>query len=842
MSGLGCNLNIMDADIPVENALWARTTEELVPNGCLSAYLKNNLSRTKRILPGNIAHEDFQIFFSNVTKLTKQLDSFLTTRDQQIAFLILGKIQSGKTAHLLSTIAWAADNSIAFTTIFTGTNNALNNQTIKRIKNDLSNSIDGSYIKVFEVPTNTNGKSFHNLFNEVCDLLDIRLLASENSISRKMPVFVTMKNPTRIRTLIELTSKLLDKYGDKMTTLLIDDEADQASPNAKAQDKEVSATYKAIAELRSAKSEIGCPNRNILLSYTATPQAVLLSEVDSELRPNFCVTISPRAKYFGINQIVGVNFENNRKAADDWDGNLEVSENNTRSLFEAIVTFILTSWIRQHHPNVFYGSSNTDQNLYTNRLNSTQMLIHESHKKSNHEEVHELVYEVQKRLKKCLNAYCVGNLTEDIVSSDIEIIKKTYQSILRNAPENCRDYLPKFIDIDVFRQLHNLLDSSENIVVNSSGEKVGFTGDVPVEDRDWEGNIWFVIGGNILGRGLTIPQLTTSYFVRHAKTPNFDTISQHMRFCGYREDYSHFVYLFAQQITYDTFEVMQEIETVVWKMAENWSDQKLDISKNIPNVLYASKTNVRLEPTRKSIQDPDLKDVVFKDKIISLTNIASPQQMKSNLKLITMENMGQLGDINKLDNFFHISVKNSSKFLDLIANWQCDSREYEIKNSVCGLFDENLGSLGLMNFAVDILVDESLVNFEISDFIDEQGLNVSESMLKRHIYSRGTNQVMADSNLQKWIEDFNNADQDTEIDTSWPRINVPHIGDSQREDRNKIGDQNVFLIIEPMFVHVKGNESRKVGFGIAFTIQSPKGYDVRLIGMPSRVAKFDIGE
>jgi hypothetical protein len=44
----------------------------------------------------------------------------------------------------------------------------------------------------------------------------------------------------------------------------------------------------------------------------------------------------------------------------------------------------------------------------------------------------------------------------------------------------------------------------------------------------------FLVGGNILGRGLTIDDLLVTYYIREAQTPQMDTVWQHARMYGYR--------------------------------------------------------------------------------------------------------------------------------------------------------------------------------------------------------------------------------------------------------------------------------------------------------------------
>src|SRR3972149_4359829 len=47
------------------------------------------------------------------------------------------------------------------------------------------------------------------------------------------------------------------------------------------------------------------------------------------------------------------------------------------------------------------------------------------------------------------------------------------------------------------------------------------------------------VGGNKLGRGVTIENLLVSYYGRNPKKPNADTVLQHARKYGYRQNHLH---------------------------------------------------------------------------------------------------------------------------------------------------------------------------------------------------------------------------------------------------------------------------------------------------------------
>ena len=234
---------------------------------CLKNYLENDRKKTKSILPGAIADEDTKVFERNIFNITNRLDEFLVGGKKEVAYLVLGKIQSGKTANLLGTVAWAADRKVSLAVIFTGVTEALNDQTEKRIRKDLMTKLDEQYVKVFQVPTKSSGENYEKLLQDLSKWVARRSAETIAGLIRPLPVLVTLKNPSRVKTLHSLIKALEEKFGNEMISLYIDDEADQASQNAGAKKRKVTPTYAAISALRDLDS------RNILLSYTATPQA-----------------------------------------------------------------------------------------------------------------------------------------------------------------------------------------------------------------------------------------------------------------------------------------------------------------------------------------------------------------------------------------------------------------------------------------------------------------------------------------------------------------------------------------------------------------------------------------
>ena len=793
-------------------------------DSCLSRYFNKVLDKSKLNLPGELAIVDSKKFQLDVLNITDRLNIFLDSKDHEVAYLVLGKIQSGKTANLLGTLAWASDAPVALATIFTGVTEALNSQTIDRLKVDLAD-LGEQYISVHQVPTSTNGFAYENLYKEVSKWVERRLeIGFTSSFERPLPILVTLKNPSRVKTLKILMNSLQEKFGKGLVLLLIDDEADQASQNAGARKREVTATYNAIKDLRDLQS------RNIMLSYTATPQAVLLTERNGRIRPNFCVTVKPRTGYFGLEQVVSKDFTNHLITVGDLgDEGKKPSTwpSSPKSLRNAIIQFVWTGWIQTHQKNVFYRLSGLQDEQLGKELKSVQMLIHESGTILQHTEMFRHVKNEIERLGEGLKDALIGNLTEiqieDLENEWLSILKRMTQDL----PQDSISKLDIRLSQELIKQLFALIDHSKTLVVNSDPNRPSGDLKLPITSKDWESaRLWFLIGGDILGRGLTIPQLTVSYFLRHPKSPNFDTVSQQMRFCGYRNNYKEFIYLHAQQKTFDLFMYMNEIDKTVWNRAIVWDEQLLDIYTNLPSVLYASRTGVKLDPVRRSVRDPDLIDRKVKETIFSLKTIFDPNDFRQNisqLKTFFDETKISGTSVNSWVNFSDLS---NIHFQRLISMWSTpDSRESALLLGTAELFDEEMGELGLADVPKNIFVKSNIL---------DSGIDISDNLhdfIESVEATRGHSSITSQHNLKNWELNFTQGIRSIKRTSAWPSLAVPHLGDSQRKLRDDLDEIATILIIEPVLACSITNDRRSAkALGCAFTLLSPTGFELRMIG------------
>ena len=789
---------------------------------CLKNYLENDRKKTKSLLPGPIADEDSHVFEKNIFNVTNRLDNFLVSDEKEIALLVLGKIQSGKTANLLGMVAWAVDRKVSLAVIFTGVTEALNDQTAKRINKDLVNKLDEQYVKVFQVPTKSSGESYDKLLQDLTKWITRRSTESIEGLIRPIPVLVTLKNPSRVKTLHALIEALQEKFGYDLVSLLIDDEADQASQNAGARRRKITPTYAAISALRQLDS------RNILLSYTATPQAVLLTERNGRLRPNYCVTVEPRANYFGLETAVSDVFINNRVKVDDWLKKPSEMPGSPKSLREALIRFACTGWVRFFSPQTFYSSGALAGEMLDKQLKSLQMLVHESGSQKEHRKVYEFVnWELERLTEGLVNAIS-GSLTPIQVEDLTEEWNVGLEGIRQAASSDLRTELSPIIDNAFFKQILNLLDDSMVLVVNSDPERPGPADDIPIDDDVWEqSKMWILIGGDILGRGLTIPQLSTTYFLRHAKSPNFDTVSQQMRFCGYRLNYSQFTHIFAQGQTLGIFEVMNEIDSTIWRLAKKWDKEELDIYKEMPVVMYASRPNVKLDPCRKAVRDPDLVDRKIGKLIFSSWDIFNPIRFKENL--ITLRTFIEESNLH-LDSHEDWRILKEPSDLQmqrLLAGWEANPTESTFLVGSAELFVPELEDLGLSNVPRNIVIHKSLLDSDLND---------AESVTSEITVSRGTHTSEENVNLPNWKRSYDSMAIVGSQKITWPKLGVTHIGEGQRNIRKRYSPEATTLLIEPIYGHIGGSKDGvKVAAGLGFSLMSPPNFEVRIIGLESRI-------
>jgi Z1 domain len=306
-------------------------------------------------------------------------------------------------------------------------------------------------------------------------------------------VIVLTKNASILRTVNE---NLIQAKLRGASCLIIDDEADQASLNTltSKQNGQTSAIASELMKLRSFFE------KNTYLQVTATPQALFLQEAGSPFRPSFTVLSHPGNEYVG---------------GDDFFG-----DTTTISKTFPITDIDLLSVGMQPVPRLVLPSSlqlalDTFVVAATHRLvidagQKSAFLCHVSTRKNDHRHIESLLRNYKQ------------DLVDGLKASDIRLTAR-----LKRAYEELATTYPRIQDTPIEQIL-------EDLVFFSNGIAVKLVNGETDEDVALASPINLFVGGNKLGRGVTIKNLLVSYYGRHPKTPQADTVLQHARMYGYR--------------------------------------------------------------------------------------------------------------------------------------------------------------------------------------------------------------------------------------------------------------------------------------------------------------------
>ena len=496
-------------------------------------------------------------------KLLKRL-SLDTTEISPRKGLVIGNVQSGKTANMAALMAMAADWGWNMFIVLSGTIDNLREQTQNRLFGDLHD--DACKIQWISLDKlSANMRTGHRA-------QDLSFVTNQRYMN------VCLKNSTRLRNLIKWLQE--DKNSqEKMRILLIDDEADQAGINTARIDLQTRKTInKLLCALVNGKNE---KNESIdtkyramnYIGYTATPYANVLNESSREsLYPrNFITSLQVSNEYFGPQQIFGCD------ETDEYDGLNIVREISQDDLGEI--------------GNIHSGNSTIIPNSLENsicwficsvacarlwgRKSPVSLLIHTSQRTDHHSHVAESVRSWIKSncRKKAFIARC-----KDVWEKETAhfTLKDFFEQYPNYGNSNVKDY-PTFSEIEPLilellktelssiplgedskpeyhKGIHLCIDNCQN---NGMKDGMFLRLMYPQEKMDFA-PAFIVVGGATLSRGLTIEGLVSTYFLRSVKQS--DTLMQMGRWFGYRKGYELLPRIWMTDRTVRQFEFLSSLD------------------------------------------------------------------------------------------------------------------------------------------------------------------------------------------------------------------------------------------------------------------------------------------
>ena len=470
--------------------------------------------------------------------------------------LVVGQVQSGKTANYTGLICKAADAGFNLIIILAGIHNNLRSQTQTRIDEgflgfdtqntrayDMNRTIR---IGVGLIPGFDN--AIANSYTTSTERGDFTKQAANTAgfnFNNPQPIILVIKKNVSVlkRLYSWLKSQSTHDIIANKSLLLIDDEADNASINTSRDGDDPTAINKNICKI------IKLFNRSAYVGYTATPFANIFIPLDKDdLFPkDFIINLPAPDNYIGPEKVFGTsaNPDGNEDllpivfpvtdsdtfvpAGHKRDDPKPTIDDIPESLKTAIKCFIITCAIR-----IARGQEN--------KHNS--MLIHVSRFQAwqNHLKI------IIDRLFKYYKS--------EIEANDPTIMEEFRQIFEEDTP-NYRSYCsitreimnsPVLSRVDNRMRLHTwdeikplLYRAVQKIEVKSIN---GTSGDsLTYYENEKNGISVIAIGGDKLSRGLTLEGLSVSYFLRASKM--YDTLMQMGRWFGYRPGYVDLCRLFT---------------------------------------------------------------------------------------------------------------------------------------------------------------------------------------------------------------------------------------------------------------------------------------------------------
>lgn len=487
--------------------------------------------------------------------------------------MVVGNVQSGKTANYTALITKATDAGYKLIVVLAGVHKSLRSQTQERINEEFL----GYDLEVIQKITGDEKRigvrrmfSSHRIVNTLTSSADNGDFNSRfatqagiiPSTTGDPIILIIKKNTSILKNLIDWATSLgiPDTKGNKIIPdipfLLIDDECDYASVNTKKPERDENGnileewnpatTNKLIRKLLMSFS------KSIYVGYTATPYAnIFIHKEDphptygEDLFPrHFLVNLPQPTNYIGADLLFGLKGDPDAGIASqkplplhrEIDDSQLIIPNNHKSdqavsllpesMKTALKSFILSCAARR---------------IRKTGIPHNSMLIHVTRFTNVQRQIYDLVdLELKSLSARIMNTNDSLDDFREIWEMDYlptshemtehgftESVTHGWNEILEQLAEAVQVITIKGINGDIGDILHY---REKELQVRNRVDKGEY---VPWHER---GVSLIAIGGDKLSRGLTLDGLSVSYYLRASKM--YDTLMQMGRWFGYRDGYN----------------------------------------------------------------------------------------------------------------------------------------------------------------------------------------------------------------------------------------------------------------------------------------------------------------
>lgn len=462
--------------------------------------------------------------------------------------LVIGHVQSGKTANMTAVIAKALDAGYNTILVLAGLTNKLRQQTQRRLEADVADR----HRTLWQMLTTDDDKGdFRGLPNKAF------FVPSAPSVQ----MAIVKKNVAPLKRLIQTVERTPHSVLRQMKILVIDDEADQASVNSASNElnmTRINELIRSLLHVLPASSYVG---------YTATPFAnVFISPHDrhgnlDDLYPkDFITALEKPEGYFGTEQLFGREPRDPSNPQPDEEGLdvirtvpdeeialLQPRRRDEKDAFQPLLVATLERAV------LYFLACCAARRVRGQAAQHMSMLIHTSSFVIMHE-----------KLAGLIEAWLSKNRSQLLMpGSEIsELMRKVWEEEAGRLPDDITTAEAVSFD-ELAQRLEEVLDVLEVPIENGvSEDRIDYSGTPKT---------YIVVGGSVLARGLTLEGLMVSYFLRSSS--QYDTLLQMGRWFGYRKGYEDLPRIWMTAALEESFRALATIEQEIRDDVAQYSER-----------------------------------------------------------------------------------------------------------------------------------------------------------------------------------------------------------------------------------------------------------------------------
>ena len=533
--------------------------------------------------------------------------------------LIIGDVQSGKTANYTGLICKAVDSGYKVVVLLTGTIEKLRQQTQARIDEGFVGRDSDALIKQQEDKIVIGVGKYDSSISPVCltstsDDFKQKNASNLNFDLRNINgsvIFVVKKNAAVLKRLNKWL-RTFNQNGDNPidnSILVIDDEADNASVNTKDSESPTAINGQIREMLKSF-------TKSSYVGFTATPFANIFIDpdnyndmVDEDLFPkDYIYSLNAPSNYIGARNIFAEDGDASGMLVEINDDIMDPKsiavilplkhkaqkrvDTIPEDLKDSIAAFVLANAIQ-------------DVDLDRKREKTHRsMLINVSRFTAVQDQVSDLVNDYLKGIQSSCRLYGKLPVEKALADDNIARLKDVYENIYEKIN----------IDWDVIQ--NHLYESCAGITVMTINQRSGKNLDFSMYK---DGFRMIAVGGMSLSRGLTLEGLVVSYFYRNSTM--YDTLMQMGRWFGYRTGYEDLCRIWMSDESIEWYRHISDATDELRDDVKRYEDSDLTpkdfglrVRSDITTLLVTSRNKMKSAESREcvislsgvSIETPEL--------------------------------------------------------------------------------------------------------------------------------------------------------------------------------------------------------------------------------------------